>query len=56
MIYLVSCIGNPVLCVVYLVTDIYFFDYMISSFLFNSYYPEADSLGIIEPMILKKKK
>jgi hypothetical protein len=56
MIYPAPCTGDPVLRVAYSAADTCSPDCIIPSFLFNSYYPEADSLGITEPMILEGKK
>jgi hypothetical protein len=49
MIYQAPRTGDPVLCTVYLAADTCSFDYIILSFLFNPYYPEANSLGITRP-------
>jgi hypothetical protein len=56
MIYPVTHIKDPVLHVVYSAADTCSPDYMTPSFLFNPYYPEAESLDITGPMILEEKK
>jgi hypothetical protein len=56
MIYPATRTGDPVLCAAYSATDTCSPDYMIPSFLFNPYCPEAESLGITGPMILEERK
>jgi hypothetical protein len=56
MIYPAPRTGDPVLRAAYSAADTCPPDCMTPSFLFNPYYPEADPLGITEPMILEERK
>jgi hypothetical protein len=56
MIYPAPRTGDPVLRAAYSAADTYSPDRMTPSFLFNPYYPEADSLDITDPMILEERK
>jgi hypothetical protein len=56
MIYPAPHTGDPVLRAAYSAADTCSPDHMTLFFLFNPYYPEADSLGITDPMILEEKK